>query len=68
MDIVAAAVTANCSQRSSGRGYAQVSNGRSLRRLLCARRDRCRAPEKRDELAPFQLIELHPLPLARAAA
>jgi hypothetical protein len=53
MDIVTAAVTANCSQRLSGRGYAQVSNGRSLRRLLCARRDRCRAPEKRDELAPF---------------
>jgi hypothetical protein len=26
------------------------------------------AAKQRDELAPFQMIELHPLPLARAAA
>jgi len=33
--------------------------------LLCARSQRprrCRAAEKRDELAPFQLTKLHPLP------
>src|SRR5262245_45367319 len=36
----------------------------SLRRLLCARRERPRgsAAEQRDELAPFQLIELHSVP------
>jgi hypothetical protein len=42
-----------------------------LRRLLRGRRERpcgsCPA-DKRDELAPFQLSELHPLPLARVAA
>jgi hypothetical protein len=39
--------------------------------LLRARRKwprRCRAAEQRDELAPFQLIELHPLPLVRVTA
>src|SRR5262249_15064224 len=35
-----------------------------LSRLLCARRERPRgsAAEQRDELAPFQLIELHSVP------
>jgi len=36
--------------------------------LLRARSERpnSRATEKRDELAPFELTKLHPLPLARA--
>jgi hypothetical protein len=40
------------------------------RRLLRPRRERPRhrAAEQRDELAPFQLRELHALPLARVAA
>jgi hypothetical protein len=41
------------------------------RRLLRARvsRPRCRcAAEQCDEVAPFQLIELHPLPLASVTA
>src|SRR5262249_1290877 len=40
------------------------------RRLLRPRRDRPRrsAAKQRDELAPFPLMEMHPLPLARVAA
>jgi hypothetical protein len=39
----------------------------SLRTRRERPRDR-RAAEQRDELAPFQLIELHPLPLASVTA
>ena len=45
--------------------------GRIDRRLLRVRErppGGHRAAAKRDELAPFQLIELHPLPLTRVAA
>jgi hypothetical protein len=37
------------------------------RRLLCLRRERPRdrAAEQHDELTPFQLMELHPIPTSR---
>src|SRR5262249_24530395 len=47
----------------------QESDLRQLPWLLRARRERprdCRAAEQRDELATFQLIELHSVPPARA--
>jgi hypothetical protein len=46
------------------RGVAEVTYPGHLRSLLCARRERprCRPTEQRDELAPFQLIELHYVP------
>src|SRR5262245_50737359 len=45
-----------------GRVAAYKPNSWQLAWLLCARRERpsdCRAAEQRDEIAPFQLIELH---------
>jgi hypothetical protein len=47
------------------RALAQETDGRHFARLLraCHERPRCsRADEQRDELAPFQLIELHSVP------
>jgi hypothetical protein len=43
---------------------------RALSRLRQRRKrpPRSRAAEQRDELAPFQPIELHPLPVVRATA
>src|SRR4029077_14019066 len=46
-------------------------NGRQLSSMLRARRKRARghrAAEQRDEVATFQLLKLHPLPLAGLAA
>ena len=51
------------------RARAQEPDGRQLARLLRARRERPRrrrAAEQRDELAPFQLIELHRTSRAQA--
>src|SRR5262249_37222389 len=49
-----------------GRGGAQESAGRQLARLLRARRERPRGHcAQRDELAAFQLIELHPVPASQ---
>src|SRR5215470_6060498 len=50
------------------RCHAEESDPRYFARLLRASRERPRrrAAEQRDELAPFQLIELHSIPSARA--
>jgi hypothetical protein len=50
-------------------GVSQEANAGDLADLLRARRERPRsrcAAEKRDELAPFQLIELHSIPVNQA--
>jgi hypothetical protein len=62
----------DCAQKVLGRAkrsWIEESDHRH-RWLLRARhlRPRCRAAEQTDKLAPFQLIELHPLPLARVTA
>jgi len=59
---------AECSIELHGNGLAQAAEISDYRHciLLRAGRERpsCRAAEQRDELAPFQLIELDTLPLA----
>jgi hypothetical protein len=53
----------------SRRRAAEKSDHRHRRLLRPCRKRPCRrATEKRDEFPPFQLIELHPLPLARVRA
>src|SRR5262249_18470375 len=49
------------------RARAQVADRRQLRRLLRARREgpRSRAADERDDVAPFQLIELHSVPASK---
>ena len=53
----------------SGHQYAHAWHlARSANRLLRVRRERPsrRAAEQRDELAPFQLVELHSMPASQA--
>jgi hypothetical protein len=68
--VEALAERASNAHRGFGRPTVDKADHRH-RCLLPARRERpcgsCPA-DKRDELAPFQLSELHPLPLARVAA
>ena len=51
-----------------GNESSALGRGRQLVRLLRAHRERprrCRTAEQRDELAAFQLIELHEMPRSR---
>jgi hypothetical protein len=52
---------------NQGRGRAQEPDGRQFAWLLRAGRERPsdRGAEKRDKLAPFQLIELHMIPASQ---
>ena len=60
---------ANDSRRLVWRTTAKKSNYRHSRLLRAPRkRPHHRAAKQCDELAPLQLTELHPLPLAREAA
>jgi hypothetical protein len=54
-------------RRSRGRSAGQDADTRNTPGLLRARRERPRhrAAEKRDELASFQLIELHSVPVSQ---
>jgi hypothetical protein len=66
--VLAQSIQEGCASRSGRdcRIIGQKAYSTNFSGLLAARRERpngCHAPEEPDKLTPFQLTELHPLPL-----